>query len=243
MNSQNKINHLFMAFRKFLHENARRLLYYAALMFATMLLSYLIFAIIPILSRPQSNLNYTTEIMQITIFLLFVFGCLSASIMFRELRNRRTRIAYICFPTTKFEKYIIEWFVYVLLFPFIFLLLSELSVKLLVAILHFSVESTKSIENISVTKKLIEFAKGENSVFLFFLTVQSCFMIGSTYWRKFPFIKTFLCIVGISISLFFYALQAKNQDILIAYNYVYVIFTLIAWALSYIIFRRKATLI
>ena len=120
-----------MAFRKFLHENARRLLYYAALMFAAMLLSYLIFAIIPVLSRPQSNLNYATEIMQISIFLLFVFGCLSASIMFRELRNRRTRIAYVCFPTTKFEKYIVEWFVYVLLFPVIFLLLSELSVNYL----------------------------------------------------------------------------------------------------------------
>ena len=181
--------------------------------------------------------------MQITIFLFFVFGCLSASIMFRELRNRRTRIAYICFPTTKFEKYVIEWFVYVLLFPFIFLLLSELSVILLFAILHFSVESTKSIENISVTKQLIEFTKSENSVFLFFLAVQSCFMIGSAYWRKFPFIKTFLSIVGISIALFFYALQAKNQDILIAYNYVYAIFTIIAWALSFIIFRRKVTLI
>lgn len=243
MNSQNKINHLFMAFRKFLHENARRLLYYAALMFAAMLLSYLIFAIIPVLSRPQSNLNYADEIMQISIFLLFVFGCLSASIMFRELRNRRTRIAYVCFPTTKFEKYIVEWFVYVLLFPVIFLLLSELSVKLLIAVLHFSVESTKSMENISVTEQLIEFAKSENSVFLFFLAVQSCFMIGSAYWRKFPFIKTFLCIVGISVALFFYALHSKNQDVLIAYNYVYLIFTLIAWALSYIVFRRNATLV
>ena len=210
-----------MAFRKFLHENARRLLYYAALMFAAMLLSYLIFAIIPVLSRPQSNLNYADEIMQISIFLLFVFGCLSASIMFRELRNRRTRIAYVCFPTTKFEKYIVEWFVYVLLFPVIFLLLSELSVKLLIAILHFSVESTKSMENISVTEQLIEFAKSENSVFLFFLAVQSCFMIGSAYWRKFPFIKTFLCIVGISVALFFYTLHSKNQDVLIAYNYVF----------------------
>ena len=242
MNSQNKINHLFMAFRKFLHENARRLLYYAALMFAAMLLSYLIFAIIPVLSRPQSNLNYADEIMQISIFLLFVFGCLSASIMFRELRNRRTRIAYVCFPTTKFEKYIVEWFVYVLLFPVIFLL-SELSVILLFAILHFSVESTKSMENISVTEQLIEFAKSENSVFLFFLAVQSCFMIGSAYWRKFPFIKTFLCIVGISVALFFYALHSKNQDVLIAYNYVYLIFTLIAWALSYIVFRRNSTLV
>lgn len=242
MNSQNRIRHMYLAFRKFLSENASRFLFYNVLMLGVMLLSYLLFGVIPILSRSQSSLNYKNEIMQITIFLFFIFGSMSASLMFKELRSRRSRITYMCFPTSIKEKFITEWIIFIIMFPICFFILSEVAVRILFWVLHLALKTKYDIGSIEITRSFLELSKTNNSIFLFFLSIQSCFVLGSVYWRRFPFIKTFLCLLCLFISIFILYYNSKNLGSkVILSNYSYAIFTMLIWFCSYKLFRKAAT--
>ena len=156
--------------------------------------------------------DVNTGLLIFTSFLFPVFGILFASTMMKPMNNKVKRISYLISPSSNLEKYLSRWIIvtigYIIAFFISFWIADAIRVGICSARypeldIHFL--------NLG---KLIYPGKGGNpgnylfydsshfniaiSAYLFF---QSIFILGSTFWEKATFIKTFSAGVIITIVL------------------------------------------
>ena len=206
-------------------------------------------------------------------FMFLGFGLVFASTMMEPMRDKTKRTAFLMNPSSNLEKYFSRWLIvtvgYIITF-FVALWLADLlrvaifSVrypKVDVHLLDFSKlispeSSSYSYEYVFPNKYFFEICVG-----MFFL-FQSICVLGSTFWEKVSFVKTFAASVVIVLSFFllarwtisiFYSEFYQFTNVLdsifgrneISKNYmmtitgVFALFTLVNWTIAFFRFRES----
>ncbi|MCH5319992.1 MAG: hypothetical protein J1E38_09850 [Paramuribaculum sp.] len=198
------------------------------------------------------------ELLVTYIILMFCFGCLSASIMWSEMKDKQGRIYILMNPATIFEKFIVKFFVYVVCFLVVYILavcFAETVRYLVYSNIYPEADVTPLYLSFSYPPETIDqiwrlSRSIEKPVLFFFclyLMLQSFFVLGSSIWPSRSFIKTFL-IFGCLTAAYF-IIGAKTGSVLMtdrvgdprwlrensyAVYYTFTtIVTLVNWTLAY----------
>ena len=146
-------------------------------------------------------------LMPLFVFGLFIGCALSASFIMEPMSSKTGRIYALMLPATSFEKYFVRWFIYTIgylvVYYFLFLLVDVMRVCV------FSVIYPE-IDIITFLNPYAEIVALRDEVPLGFvvslyLLLQSIFVLGSSLWPKYAFLKTFTAytILGMAFSAFF----------------------------------------
>ena len=216
MNNTFNIKRFGLAFRKDLIENWKRYL----LMFLTLL------GILAIVTtyitwyyhkEPRINYNFHYPINKsLLIYLSFIFisaGIWFASTFTNPMNSKLKRISYLVSPASNLEKYLIRWIITTVGFIVAFFVALWIADALRVAIcsIKFPEADIKFLdisklvgpENEAVYREYVV----PKSVFIIFLSLyflfQSIFILGSTFWEKASFIKTFTVMAAIITAYIF----------------------------------------
>ena len=169
------------------------------------------FGIITIMLYFNSDLFYRTiarggsryvdyELLTLASFLFLVFGTVFASTLTDPMRSKIKRGAYLMNPSSNLEKYVSRWLIVTVGYIIAFFAALWLADLLRVAIC--SVRYPEIDVNLLDFGKLIE-TKGDRGSYVFgsgnefgffvglFFFLQSICVLGSTFWEKVSFVKTF----------------------------------------------------
>ena len=146
-------------------------------------------------------------LMPLFVFGLFIGCALSASFIMEPMSSKTSRIYALMLHATSFEKYFVRWFIYTIgylvVYYFLFLLVDVMRVCV------FSVVYPE-IDIITFLNPYAEIVALRDEVPLGFvvslyLLLQSIFVLGSSLWPKYAFLKTFTAytILGMAFSAFF----------------------------------------
>ena len=150
-------------------------------------------------------------LMPLFIFGLFIGCALSASFIMEPMSSKTSRIYALMLPATSFEKYFVRWFIYTIGYLVVYYLLF-----LLVDVMRVCVFSViyPEIDIITFINPYAEIVALRDEVPLGFvvslyLLLQSIFVLGSSLWPKYAFLKTFTAytILGMAFSAFFAGLM------------------------------------
>lgn len=160
--------------------------------------------------------------MGLFMWCLWGFGCVSASLTFERMKSKTGKISLLMTPVTSFEKYLVKWILMTIMYLVVFLLVYKLAdytrvlfFSLLypdidiikpISLLHMVGDSDQYWSLFTTNSKFVCMISG----YLFF---QSLFVLGSAFWPKNAFIKTFAVLL---IIFFIYAFTAMllNDKIL-----------------------------
>ena len=146
-------------------------------------------------------------LMPLFVFGLFIGCALSASFIMEPMSSKTSRIYALMLPATSFEKYFVRWFIYTIGYLVVYYLLF-----LLVDVMRVCVFSVvyPEIDIITFLNPYAEIVALRDEVPLGFvvslyLLLQSIFVLGSSLWPKYAFLKTFTAytILGMAFSAFF----------------------------------------
>lgn len=146
-------------------------------------------------------------LMPLFVFGLFIGCALSASFIMESMGSKTGRIYALMLPATSFEKYFVRWFIYTIGYLVVYYLLF-----LLVDVMRVCVFSViyPEIDIITFINPYAEIIALRDEVPLGFvvslyLLLQSIFVLGSSLWPKYAFLKTFTAytILGMAFSAFF----------------------------------------
>jgi hypothetical protein len=163
------------------------------------------------------NPNLFSERTQLSqyIVLLYFAGCLSANYLFTDLREKPKSIAYLLTPVSAVEKLLVTLFFGIPVF-FVGFNVAFYSVDALMVYMgnnqnatHFEVFNVLTISEFENP-----FINDSNSAYLLYVyfPVQSFFILGAIYFRKFSLVKT--CIVLFGVWIFVVLLQVLLAGIL-----------------------------
>jgi hypothetical protein len=150
-------------------------------------------------------------LMPLFVFGLFIGCALSASFIMEPMSSKTSRIYALMLPATSFEKYFVRWFIYTIGYLVVYYLLF-----LLVDVMRVCVFSViyPEIDIITFINPYAEIVALRDEVPLGFvvslyLLLQSIFVLGSSLWPKYAFLKTFTAytILGMAFSAFFAGLM------------------------------------
>ena len=158
----------------------------------------------------QNRLNI--EALGYLSFLFCIFGLIFSSTFMNPMNSKTKKISYLINPSSSFEKYFSRWIiitvVYIILF-FVAMWIAD-TIRITFYSTFFSFYLYKVTAFVDLTQ-LIYMGDDLNSsgyllpksVFLSFLSIyfffQSLLILGSTFWEKSTFIKTFTAIAVIVI--------------------------------------------
>jgi hypothetical protein len=196
-----------------------------------------------------------------TFFLsLFVVGTFYASQYFRDLGERTKAINFLLVPASAFEKALCGLLYTVFLFLLVFVAAFYLVDVLLVAIANtLPAAGTPAGKATVINVFKADFFRFNNgsviNFLLFFFAVQSAFLLGSVYFRKYGFIKTIISgfvtwIVFFCLIYFYKRLLAGNENdeyLVLAPGWVWQVLSFLVmyviapflWILSYYRLKRK----
>lgn len=152
--------------------------------------------------------------MVLFMWCLWGFGCVSASLTFERMKSKTGKISMLMTPVTSFEKYLVRWFLMTILFLVVFLLvykLADYTRVLFFSLLYPDIDIIKPISLLHLVGDSNEYWSlfTTNSKFLCmvsgYLLFQSFFVLGSAFWPKNAFLKTFATLL---IILFIYVSTA-----------------------------------
>jgi len=145
------------------------------------------------------------NVLTTVIFLFLIFGTLFAATMMEPMRDKTKRIMYLANPSSNFEKVLSRWLIvtigYVVAFFVAFWLADAIRVTIFsirypeldIRFLDFG--QLFPTEGIYDYKYVLPDRKAFIACLMFFSLMQSLFMLGSTFWPKGTFIKTFSAMV------------------------------------------------
>ena len=225
MNNIFNIKRFGLVFRKDMLENWKRYL----LLFITML--GMITIVITWTSFENYNkdhyrpdLNYT--LLKILLLMFGAFGLLFSSTFMNPMNSKIKRMAYLINPSSNLEKYLSRWVIvtagYVISF-FIALLIADI-LRIGMCSVRYS---EANVTFLDLTKLIYMGNSWSYSGYIFnkelfiittatYLLFQSLFILGSTFWEKSTFIKTFTAGALILLS---YALICRWTILLIYGNF------------------------
>lgn len=143
--------------------------------------------------------NPMREDVQQSIFFLLLFGLGSffASQYFSDLGSRARGSNFLIVPASAFEKFLCSMLYTVFLFFVAFTAAFYLVDSLMVTIWNRFFEVNETVTQAKVvnvfTTDIFRFNRNATLYLFFFFSVQSAFLLGSIYFRKYSFIKTIIC--------------------------------------------------
>jgi hypothetical protein len=146
-------------------------------------------------------------LMPLFVFGLFIGCALSASFMMEPMSSKTSRIYALMLPATSFEKYFVRWFIYTIgylvVYYSLFLLVDVMRVCVF-SVIYPEIDIITFINPYAEIVALRDDAPLEFIVSLYLL-LQSIFVLGSSLWPKYAFLKTFTAytILGMAFSAFF----------------------------------------
>lgn len=199
------------------------------------------------------------------VWLLWGFGCLSASFTMGKMKSKTSRLSMLMTPATPFEKFFSSWLVFTIGYLVVFLITYKMADYTRVVVYSFAYPEMKSIVPVDLGHLV---GKGDYytlcRTYLDFLTLiagyfffQSCFVLGSAVWPKNSFLKTFaagtiITIVYLSVAkilghfLFLNNVASSlisnslsEEAFLTLLFFVCVFMALLNWVLAYLRFKES----
>ena len=156
------------------------------------------------------------EMQETTFFFgLFAVGTFYASLYYSDLDSKAKGSHFLMVPAASFEKFLCSWLFTAIAFPLLFIaafyLVDILMVKLANTIsangAAWGKASVVNVFEVSLAK--LNTNQSVNLV-LFFFSIQSLFLLGSVYFRKYSFFKTIITGFVIVLILFWSAYLAHK---------------------------------
>jgi hypothetical protein len=139
-----------------------------------------------------------------TIFnlMLFIGGILTTSFTFKNLHNPYRNYFFLMLPASNLEKFIEHVFLTAVFYPLVLLLVYSCFYWILGVVILFVTHTFVLITT--------PFLYSTWKIILIYIIVQSIFLVGAVYFKKYVFIKTILtlCVIGL-IVVAFISLLAK----------------------------------
>lgn len=149
-------------------------------------------------------------------FLLFGVGTFYASQYFNDLGSRAKGINFLLVPASTFEKLLCSLLYTTLLFFVVFTATYYLADVLMVGIANAITDPVEPGVKITVVNVFDAISLPFNNdttlnFLLFFLSIQSAFLLGSVYFAKYSFIKTIISgfIIGFLVFCFLYFVATR----------------------------------
>ena len=147
------------------------------------------------------------------LWFLFVFGCLSASLVMEKMKNKTSRLSTLMTPSTPFEKFFSRWLVSTIVFLVVFLIAFKLADYTRVMVYSLIYPEVKEVilpvnlgDLVGSGKRWFLFNETYQLILVLsiYCFVQSLFVLGSSVWPKNSFLKTF---VSVTIIVLIYVLM------------------------------------
>ena len=203
MNNTFNFRRFGLVFRKDLIENGKRYMLLILTMIGLIALVITLHSL-NFYSNDRNAINYSflnSILLMFLSFLFFGFGIWFASTFLSPMNHKLKRLSYLISPSSNLEKYLVRWILTTIGFIVAFFTTMWVADVLRVAIcslvypeieMHF-LDITKLYSSKDNTN-FNEYAfPSDVFIFLvsFYFLLQSVFLLGSTFWGKASFIKTF----------------------------------------------------
>lgn len=146
-------------------------------------------------------------LMPLFVFGLFIGCALSASFIMEPMSSKTGRIYELMLPATSFEKYFVRWFIYTIGYLVVYYLLFLLVDVMRVCVFSVIYPEIDIITFLNPYAEIVAFRDDPSLGFIvsLYLLLQSIFVLGSSLWPKYAFLKTFTAytILGMAFSAFF----------------------------------------
>jgi hypothetical protein len=204
MNNFFNVKRFGLVLKKDFLENWKRYLLYFIVLFGIMALIMIFTAndayrAMLIYGRfPHPGLN--TQLLQIASFSFLAGGLLFASTAMDTMKRKTQRVSYLILPASNFEKYFSRWLIvmigYIIAF-FIALWLADF-MRVLVCSMRYPTLEINALDMGEIIKTVggnPDSLDRNKSIFAIcislYLLFQSIFVLGTLFWEKLSFIKTF----------------------------------------------------
>jgi len=274
MNNIFNIKRFGLVFRKDILENWKRYM----LLFLTMLgvlALFITFISLDYYSNERNNSDINFNLLKVISLFFGIFGMIFASTFMNPMNSKIKRMSYLINPSSNLEKFMTRWIIvtvgYIISFFIAIWIADILRVGICSArypeidVMFLDITKLISSDDTGVFYEYV-FNKGlfATIIAMFFL-FQSFFILGSTFWEKSTFVKTFSAGILILLSfalicrwtiLIFYGSFNEFVDVLssvmpstnidvnkensaVITSSVISLFTLINWTLAYFRFRES----
>ena len=146
-------------------------------------------------------------LMPLFVFGLFIGCALSASFIMEPMSSKTGRIYALMLPATSFEKYFVRWFIYTIGYLVVYYLLFLLVDVMRVCVFSVVYPEIDIITFLNPYAEIVALRDDAPLGFIvsLYLLLQSIFVLGSSLWPKYAFLKTFTAytILGMAFSAFF----------------------------------------
>ena len=146
-------------------------------------------------------------LMPLFVFGLFIGCALSASFIMEPMNSKTGRIYALMLPATSFEKYFVRWFIYTIGYLVVYYLLFLLVDVMRVCVFSVVYPEIDIITFLNPYAEIVALRDDAPLGFIvsLYLLLQSIFVLGSSLWPKYAFLKTFTAytILGMAFSAFF----------------------------------------
>jgi hypothetical protein len=163
--------------------------------------------------REISVLYLNRDLLIYTAFCFMGFGLLFSSVAMDPMRSKTDRISYLILPASGFEKYFSRWLIvtigYIIAF-FLALWIADL-IRITVCSARFPELEIKALNldyliepsdaSWEMRREYLIPNEGFRICISIYFLFQSLFLLGSTYWQKLSFVKTF-AVCGTIITAF-----------------------------------------
>jgi hypothetical protein len=187
MNQALQLSREYLLIKKYWYEHKRS---YGILFLAFTAFLFLVMGINLVFSNPML---FRTSSQILYYFIgLFLFGCLSASLLFSELGTKSKAINYLLIPASAVEKLICMLLFGVIVFFVGYSLTFSIVNSIVVALAnHINGTDFEVITIFNILHYNNPMMDGPNSgLLIIFFTAQAAFMLGSIYFSNYSFLKT-----------------------------------------------------
>ena len=260
------INRLFLLLQKDIQENWKKYLIHIATVYGALVV-VLTFNSIPNVTYEGSEAYHNKNLITFTIFIFFVMGTVFASTMMEPMNSKAKRISFLMNPSSMSEKFLSRWLIVTIAYIIIFVLvlIPADATRVFICTLRYPEINISFID----FSKLVGESESWNEYALqprdfmiigsLFFLLQSVFVLGSTFWQRNTFVKTFSAglIIGATYLFICYKLISvlfengmmdyarltsldDNQDNVVRItSALFILFTLINWILAFLRFKES----
>ncbi|WP_029906816.1 hypothetical protein [Prevotella sp. 10(H)] len=209
------------------------------------------------------------ELLTFVSLFFFIFGCISASLSMEPINSKTKRLSYLMNPSSSFEKFFSRWLIFTIgyIVAYVVLFFMADAVRVLICSVMFPsldvafIDLNKLIGDKDYNHVFNDSLKFAQLVCVFFF-FQSLFILGSTFWPKNAFIKSFsagtivfiafLFICWITISIVFKdgmegfgnalnngSFRGNSGDKEKGVMYIFAFFALVNWIIAFFRFKES----
>jgi len=221
---------------------------------------------------PNDYEHDNMQLLRIASFLFLGFGIFFASTMMDSMREKTLRISYLTIPVSNFEKFISRWLLVSIGYIIVFFTALWFADAFRVTVLSYKypelsfgfLDFSKLINTVSNDYSNYH-AFPNTPVFTLCISIyalfQSLFILGSTFWEKASFIKTFSAIAVIVLLFLFLnrgvieisyndldsfnnsmnniTYDLSEKTVLLFFASIFGFFTLVNWVIAFFRFRES----